>query len=298
MRRVSSSAVAVALLAVAGLAMAGNTANAQGALRPRVSRFLAGVLAPTGNGRIVRWNLPPDRWNVPVCPLVAGLPAAAGALTLQRIATAAAQAHIRVAAKACQPNLYVVASDHPDRLLEKWWSRSSRMYQTVFGVPPVDRFIHSERPVRIWYNFSQWCTYGTRAGWRDFPGPIDPSAARGFDLPRCAGAPVRPTYGHPWSNITSALLVIDLRRTKDVTFRQLADFAALASLAGVRSHPDPGRQPSILQLFGPGTPPQGMTAWDRALLHALYGTSRWGPRQRTAVELAMVRRLSQQDPPN
>ncbi len=105
---------------------------------------------------------------------------------------------------------------------------------------------------------------------------------------------MRPTYGHPWSNVTSALVVIDLRRTKNVTSRQLADYAALAGLAGVRSDADPGPVPSILQLFGQGTPPQGMTAWDRALLHALYGASRWGPRQLTAVELAMVKLLSQQ----
>jgi hypothetical protein len=55
---------------------------------------------------------------------------------------------------------------------------------------------------------------------------------------------------------------------------------------------DPGLAQSILQLFGHGAPPQGLTPWDRALLHSLYNTGQADKLQVSEMELVMVRRLA------
>jgi Secretin and TonB N terminus short domain len=268
------------------------------ALRRKVHQFVAAVLARPETGPLYRWNIP-NRWNVPICPLVAGLPQAAGELTLHRIsdlatyAGAATYAKVLLAGKPCHPNLYVVASDLPAPLLKSWWARDPLMYVTRFGVPPVERFIHSRRPIRVWYNTGLWCAGGAPVGWGNFPGAIDASGPLGFDLPVCMiNALARPTYGRPWSNITSAIVVIDLRRINSITVRQLADYIAVISLADVRLDADPGSVPSILQLFGRGTPPQGLTPWDRALVYSLYDTSRGGSLQMPEIEWDMVRLLT------
>ncbi|MGH8319205.1 MAG: STN domain-containing protein [Steroidobacteraceae bacterium] len=273
--------------------------EAQQALRGKAHHFVAAVLARPRGGPLHPWNVP-DRWIGPICPVVAGLPKAAGELALKRIsdlatyAVTATYAHFQVAGRACHPNLYVVASDRPTRLLEKWWARDRLMYVTRFGMPPVQGFIDSGRPIRAWYNTGLWCTGGAPVGWRNLPGAIDASGRLGFDLPVCMvsgskTALAQPTYGHPWSNITSAIVVIDLRRIRSTTARQLADYIALVSLADVRFGANPGPVPSILQLFHHGAPPQGLTQWDRALIYSLYDTV-GGSRE---IELDMVRLLRQ-----
>jgi hypothetical protein len=76
---------------------------------------------------------------------------------------------------------------------------------------------------------------------------------------------------------------------KRMTIRQLADYIALIGLADMRLDADLGPTPSILELFGGGTPPQGLTVWDRALLHALYDTDQWTHLEVPELELNMVR---------
>lgn len=263
------------------------------ALERKVKHFMLSVLALRGNGRSPRWSEVPDRWNVPLCPLVAGLPKSAADLTLVHIFKAAKQAHVRMAGKACHPNLYVVASHHPARLLRKWWARYPRMYVTKFGILPVERFIESRGPVRAWYNTGWWCGSFTAVGWRSFSKPIEPSGPLGFDLPVCRPPSPIPTYGYPWSNISSALVVVDLRRTGGITVRQMADYLALVGLAGIRPDANPGSVPSILHLFRQGASPQGLSVWDRALLYSLYNTSPWAPMQTREIQLTMARRLAQ-----
>jgi hypothetical protein len=63
----------------------------------------------------------------------------------------------------------------------------------------------------------------------------------------------------------------------------------LISLADMRLDADPGSTPSILELFGHGTPPHGLTRWGRAFLYALYNTDQWTKLETPELELNMVR---------
>jgi hypothetical protein len=257
------------------------------ALRRQVDKFVAAVVVrPWGESLI--------RWNVPICPLVAGLPREFGEFILKRISQAAINAHAPLAGKVCHPNLYVVATDFPDLLLKKWWARDQHMYNTKGGIPPIERFVHSRRPIRAWYNTGFGC--GGRA-------PVSPGGSAGalagfgppgFGPPVCTGGggiDTHLSYGGIRS-ISSAIVVIDLRRMKNVTIQQMADYVALVTLADVRLDADPTSAPSILWLFSHALPPQGLSTWDQALLYSLYNTSQTSKLQVSEMEFAMVRRIA------
>jgi len=264
------------------------------ALRRKVQHFVTAALARRSDGTFDRDNESLVRWDVPICPLVAGLPSATGKLTLARISDVATFAHIRLARKVCYPNLYVVATHSPNRLLEKWWIREPRMYVTEFGIPPVERFIHSGRPIRVWYDIGILCAGFTPTGQRNLAEAVDISGPRGSNLPVCALPPPHGVRGPgllELHEITAAIVVIDLGRIRNISMGQIADYVALAGLADVRLDAHPAPQPSILELFGHGAPPQGLTRWDRALLYSVYDTSR-GPWQTQDIELDMATYLT------
>jgi len=279
-------------VAHAGLAEVTIKAAKERVLRDRVHRFVAAVLVrPTDE---TLW-----RWNTPVCPLVAGLPRPFGEFILRRISKAAADARAPLAGKVCRPNLFVIGTNAPDLLLKKWLKREPLMYDARNGFEAVKRFLDSKRPVRVWYNTDLGCEDG---------GPLLPggsalaiasapqsAAGPGFMVgaPTCTdGIDTHLNYADTRA-IYSALVVIDGRQMKKVDIQQLADYVALVGLADVRLDVDPGGAPSILRLFaGSGTPPPGMTLWDRALLYSLYNTRQRDKQQVGEMESTIVRRIA------
>jgi hypothetical protein len=281
--------------AKAGLPAVTIEAAKERVLRREVHRFVATVVVrPTDE---TLW-----RWNTPVCPLVAGFPTAFAEFILRRISTAAIDAHAPLAGKVCHPNLFVIATNAPDLLLKKWFAREPLMYDTRNGFGPVKRFLESQRPVRVWYNTDLGCEDG---------GPVSPGGSelaigsmvrpqgQGGDTSFAPGAPTctdgidtHLNYADT-RDIFSALLVIDGRQLKKVDIQQLADYVALAGLAHVRLDVDPGAAPTILRLFaGRGTPPPGLTRWDRALLYSLYNTRQQDKQQLGDMESTMVSRIA------
>ncbi|MGH8319204.1 MAG: hypothetical protein ACREUL_14710 [Steroidobacteraceae bacterium] len=259
------------------------------ALRLKVDHFVTSVA-------IQPWGDALFRWTKPVCPLVAGLPKAQGEFVLARISKAAIDAHAPLAGRVCSPNLFVVATDNdPDALLKAWWARDRQMYnfQTV-GFEAVETFIHSTRPIRVWYNTYEGCAGGVAAtstlatligGLGGEPGE-GPVACEDILRSRI----VSMSTG---SDISSAIIVVDGRQMKNVNLGQMADYIAMVGLADLRLDADSTPVPSILQLFGHGVPPQGLTRWDRALLYSLYNTShRSSSLEMSEMETMMVGRIA------
>jgi hypothetical protein len=277
------------------------------ALRHQVDGFVESVV-------VKQWNDAPVRWNQPVCPLVAGLPKPVGELILERISKAALEAHAPLAGRVCHPNLYVMATDDPDVLVKKSWAHDWHMFG-VFdaadahepGVEAVGRFMHSQRPIRVWYNTGLSCNGGVSPGaatsttvTAGYGPPGNASTGMGgFSLsgtapPSCGGVDTHLIRTSTWSNIRSAVVVIDVRRVKHASIQQMADYVALVGLADVRLNADSVPEPSILQLFGHAPPPQGLSLWDRALLYSLYNTSHWDKLQVSEIESSMVKRIAPQ----
>jgi len=263
------------------------------ALRREVHRFVTAVVVRPSDETL--W-----RWNTPVCPLVAGLPRAFGEFILRRISKAAADAHAPLAGKVCHPNLFVVGTNAPDLLLKTWVKREPWMYDKRNGFEPIQRFLDSKRPIRAWYNSVLGCGDAGPAGpgtstlsIASMTGTGGGSSTFEAGVPSCSdGIDSHLNYADTRS-ISSALVVIDGRQMKNVDIQQLADYVAMAGLADVRLDVDPGAAPTILRLFSrDGTPPEGLTRWDRALLYALYNTRQQDKQQVGDMESTMVGRIA------
>ncbi len=224
----------------------------------RASRFVASVTV-----RYLHDSLP--RWNQPMCPLVAGLPRADGEYILTRITQIASAVGAPLAGERCKPNLYIVATQQPDLLLEKWWNRDPLMYNECNGLGGIERFVHSKRPVRVWYN-----TAADDAGGQRRPPTSLDAPSVGVNLGPTQGCI---SSGGGTQGLSQVIVIIDLRQVATLRIGALADYVSMLGLAQIRLTSPPAA-PSILTLFeAQSHPAAALTRWDRALLYALYHTS-------------------------
>lgn len=246
----------------------------------QVSRFVSSVTVGYTHD-----SLP--RWNEPICPLVAGLPRAEGEFILARITQLAAAVHAPLAGRHCRANLYVVVTSQPDLMLQKWWARDRLMYDECNGLGGIEKYLHSKRPVRIWYNTVAESPGGSRNAQADLDAP-----AIGLHL-----GPVSTciTAGDGRQGLSQVIIVVDMRQIDGLDIGQLAAYVSMVGLAQIQLDVPPSG-PSILTLFeNRPHAMQGLSAWDLALLYALYHTpqniGRNGLLQVSRIRNSMVSRI-------
>jgi len=245
-------------------------------IRRQINKFVSGAVFTYLNDSL-------ERWNRPVCPLVAGLPRERGEFILARVSQIARDSNAPLGSEHCKPNLYIVVTDTPDLLLEKWSKRDRRMFNTCNGMGYVREFLHSRQPVRVFYN----AKFSSDGSQRDASAleldalHIDPSD----ECIASGAAGTRLSYG-AIQELTSVIIVVDSRQTPNRNLGQLADYVAMVGLAQIRAKADTGTAPSILHLFREADPlPQGLSPWDAAFLHSLYATT-----QSSVLEVSMIKR--------
>jgi TPR repeat protein len=245
---------------------------------------------------------PPDepvaRWNIAICPRAQGLPAAFNDFLQTRVEQIASSAGAPVAGKHCGANFYVFATFTPDPLLKKLLAVNPEMYDARNGLGGVNRFMHSERPVRIWYNAELQCRNSHSAGASVLMkgaggggGQRGNSAVDTTSTSFCSGGESRLSYAVA-NSISTVYIVVDMNRVKGITTIQLADYIAMIGLAYVRPNADSGATPSILQLFKDERPPRGLSKWDQALLYSLYNTTQSSVVQTSEMESTVIARIS------
>jgi hypothetical protein len=229
------------------------------------------------------------RWQQPVCPLVAGLPGSQGEFVLTRISGVARTAGAPLAPQECRPNLYVVVTASPDKLLSLWQQRHRRLFG---GASPTEvrDFLTKPRPVRVWYNVSFGTNFGTQ---------LDQGAPELGTVYNNAPA------NHHFSGsrlviddvplFSSVIVVVDVVQVSGLQYGQLADYIAMIALAQLDLDVQPSA-PSILQLFAPDTPdtpkPDGLSSWDTAFLKALYSTKQGTTMQRSSIATSMLHTMA------
>jgi hypothetical protein len=213
------------------------------------------------------------RWRVRACPLVAGLPSAQGEFVLARLSEIARTGHVPLAAERCRPNLYIVVASEPTALLKKWRARDRRMFDWGVGEGAIGHFLNSTRPVRVWYStavssedgipsaLGALSIAGANPGLTEIPSNRVPLGTR---LKRSV---VRV--------IGSVIVLVDAARVTGLSVGQLADYVSMVAFVDVRENADIGTAPSILALFDERAAgaPQGLSAWDQALVKSLYATN-------------------------
>lgn len=296
------------------------TIEAKRRLKQQVDRFVTSV--------VVRpvWRESLVRWNVPVCPLVQGLPGSFDAFIRTRITQIARSADVPLAGRHCSANFYVFVTDRPELLLKELWAHNPRMFEHGREPGGVERFLHSRHPVRVWYNTALRCRESNAAAARRRqrramqgrpreqsvasipknpffssyrpPGSVSMRRIADEELPapRLRYKPSRyecSSIHLPISSMSSVIVVGDLKRMKRVSTRAFADYVAMIGLADVRLNHNAGATPTILRLFRrPRRPPRGLSRWDRALLHSLYSTRQSSATQVEEIEAAIVRRFT------
>jgi hypothetical protein len=230
----------------------------------KVEAYVSGVTVRTEN-----WSL--ARWHRPICPLVAGLPKSQGEAVLARVSEVLLKAGAPLDKGKCQPNLTIIVTAEPERLLRKWRERNSRLFAQGLAAQ-AKRFLETDRPARVWYNVAQLSADTMPAQSSSDP---DMLGATNF-----AGLKTNNRARHSrleWNglrSIDSAIVVIDATRATHLTPGQLADYAAMVGLTELDLGSKVGPAPTILRLFdtAPAESPDGLSAWDQAFLEALYST--------------------------
>ena len=252
-------------------------------LERKVRAFVSAIAVAPYEESLARWQEP-----TLICPLVGGLPHGDGEFTLARFSSIALAAGAPLGPARCKPNFYVIVTSQPDALLKAWSQRDTTMFGEGSG-SKIYQFLNASIPVRVWYNATLYTSEGT---------PLD-SVVLGASLGggRLSGFPTnnramnfRLTRDEV-RDLTSAIVVIDARRLKGVTFGQLAAYIAMIGLAEVRLDANMGDAPSILQLFSASgkTPPPGLSPWDQSFIKALYRTRHTDPVQLAAIKTSVVK---------
>ena len=258
-------------------------------LRREVNQFVqASIVSPRTDDSLLRWDSA-------VCPLVAGLPHEQGEFVLGRLSAIARTANVPLGGEHCEANLYVIVARNPGRFLSLWWDHDKRLFNTSHGIGGVKSFIETDRPVRVWYNYMTVDA--------DMRSEIQALLAQSAGL-----GPSTSRASYPVNNsqdtgsrlrfvdvraVASTIVVIDAQRVAKLSLGQLADYVALRSLVEIKPDTHAGDAPSILKLFSEQdhSPPQGLTAWDWALLRAVYSTKQKDRMQLSEIETATLNQL-------
>ena len=228
------------------------------------------------------------RWRDDVCVGVHNLAdRAAAQFVADRISLVALELGLEPGEPGCRANLNIIftpdGSDTADRLL-KSAPRAFRPFAgaggTTQGVAELERFRTSEQPVRWW----QITMIVDELG--------QPAMDLGFGMPQIRGSNSR-IKNSVSDALWGSIVIVDTSKLANVNWLQLTDYLAMVSLAQVKPDGAPAGYDSILNLFGAGQPPAGLTTMDRTYLHALYemDTMIMPRMQRSGFASRMVREL-------
>jgi len=259
-------------------------------LEKRVARYVNQIAAAENGDEGLA------RWQVPVCPLVSGLPRQDGEFILGRLSQIAHVAAVPLADEHCRPNLYILVTDQPEELLRGMEQRnraytfgydaSSGSYpptETKAGV--VDEFIKTPRAVRAWYNSAEKDAWGN---------PIRSCPYRPGEFAQCVATDgARAVLSTVWT-IGRAFIIVDQKRLHQVKLGQLADYVAMTGFAKLKPDARLGNAPTILTLFtgAPEAAPTAMTDWDQTFLKYLYATDQISKHQRGQIARSMARDIA------
>lgn len=205
-----------------------------------------------------RFGDPPlARFSDSVCVTTFGLPQVAGQIVVDRVSEIAASLGLRVGQTGCSPNLLVAFVDNGQEALSRFRGSGAMKGQTLRD---IERIVTEPGPARSWSEVE----LRGRDGERPYYSPDQPPLIRGMAISRLS-SPVR-------LDVVSATVFIDRSALPDRDMTQIADYAAMRALSGVRLR-DRAAEGSILELFTPkgdARAPRSLTKFDIGYLKGLY----------------------------
>ena len=257
------------------------------ALEHRLSHFVATITEQPGSYESLA------RWHRKICPAVAGLPQDRGAFVLERISTIARAAGAPLGPRDCAPNLFVLFTPDPTKLIKDMVSHNAARFMALSGQradgAALKKFAESTQPIRAWYNAQLTGALGNEL--------------HAFDeLSMGARQPLQ--NDHPLlsriqiddvQELTSVLVIVDSRRIDGLKIGALADYAAMLGLAKINLNADVTGDDSVLRLFTASADAATLSqlgTWDAGFLKALYSTDQANKMQQHSIVNSMMRDIS------
>ena len=94
------------------------------------------------------------------------------------------------------------------------------------------------------------------------------------------------------NDLNRVIVIVDVPRSEGLNFTQLSDYVAMAAFSQVDPDADASNYDSVLNLFRDPAGVEGLTAWDRAYLTALYSAEL--NQSASSHQLGEIGRLMQQ----
>jgi hypothetical protein len=223
------------------------------------------------------------RWRVAFCPVVAGLPAAYGAVVLDRVMAVAAEAGAPVGKTGCKPNADIVFSTKPQALLDevrrKHWELLG--YHDTAQSEALAKVSHA---VQAWYTTQTVDLSGnktidaaqkTKGVWLAAV-PDGSCKACTFYLPDARESRTQTSrLGDALrSELFHVIVTIDLNKVAGIQLGSLADDIAMQALAPTKSFDACRPVASVTNLTAVGCPAarkaDSLSDYDLAYLKSLY----------------------------
>ncbi len=240
------------------------------------------------------------RWNMPVCPVVAGIDDGLALRVASKLRDVATIAGVPVAPAQCKPNIVISFTDNAAAVAKRIVERRPVV---LAGMPAGDRdaIVKGALPVRWWHGLRIESPDGRPA---TTSGGVSVAAIGSGEAPtQIGGNDTLFTDGFSSSLIDTHIRVstvattvlVDVNLATGYKLDAIAAYVAMAVLsqASLRQKADPAL--SILGLFNAGAVrPDDLTPYDRALLSAIYKapTNRSGRAQRGAIAARIVDQLA------
>jgi hypothetical protein len=241
------------------------------AVERQVRTFVNAIAIKPGDESLARWQT-----QIPLCPLVAGMPSKDGEYILSRVSKIAAAAGAPLAPANCKGNFYIIVTSDPDGVIKAWSKRDVRLFgdEADQGGAKIREF-NATSSVRVWYNTEFYRLDGT---------PLGNAEGRTNDSARATRLET-----NNYRALSSIIALVDTRHLKNVSFGQVAAYVSMIGLVQLRPQANVTDVPTILNLFADtAKAPPGLTAWDESFLKAVYQTRITDRTQLAAIKTAMV----------
>jgi hypothetical protein len=241
------------------------------AVERQVRTFVNAIAIRPGDESLARWQS-----QIPLCPLVAGMPSTDGEYILSRVSKIATAAGAPLAPANCKGNFYIIVTSDPDGVIKAWSKRDVRLFgdETDQGGAKIREF-NATSSIRVWYNTEFYRLDGT---------PLGNAEGRTNDSARATRLET-----NNYRALSSIIALVDTRHLKSVSFGQVAAYVSMTGLVQLRPQANVADVPTIRNLFAdPAKAPPGLTAWDESFLKAVYQTRSTDRSQLSAIKTAMV----------
>ncbi|HEY0748357.1 MAG TPA: hypothetical protein VGD63_16765 [Steroidobacteraceae bacterium] len=266
---------AALVCAVVAAVAAADPPQDRAAVERQVRTFVNAIAIKPGEESIARWQS-----QIPLCPLLAGMPSKDGEYILSRVSKIATAAGAPLGPANCKPNFYIVVTSDPDGVMKAWSKRDVRLFgdEADQGGSKIREF-NATNSIRVWYNTEFYRLDGT---------PLGNAEGRTNDSARATRLET-----NNYRALSSIIALVDTRHLQGASFGQIAAYVSMVGLVQIRPQANVNEVPTILNLFAdPSKAPAGVTAWDESFLKAVYETRSTDRTQLAAIKTAMVQDIA------